>query len=293
MPHLLVIAFLQARGQANPYGLGPDDKPAFPHAPLGFDQPRKGIARGQVGSIEYNSKTMGTMRRLLVYTPPGYSRGRRYPVLYLLHGLGGSEKDWKDAGAADVILDNLYARRKIVPMIVVFPNGSYIYNSRSARSVAQQPTGYSAFEADMLRDVIPMIDGRFSTKKSAASRAMAGYSMGGFQSLSFSPAHLDTIGWIGGFSSALNMKLTRDLGVTPSKINQKVKLFWISCGDQDRLLPQNQELHRYLKKNGVRHIWHLDSGPHDIVVWKNDLYLFSQLIFRPSQGFHTAPREDR
>ena len=106
-----------------PVSLGPNDKPAFPPAPSGFDVRREGIERGKVEVAEYDSKTVGVKRKMMVYTPPGYSKDKKYPVLYLLHGIGDTEMGWTRTGKADVILDNLYADKKAVPMIVVMPYG--------------------------------------------------------------------------------------------------------------------------------------------------------------------------
>ncbi|MBX2900097.1 MAG: hypothetical protein KF775_10615 [Cyclobacteriaceae bacterium] len=92
-------------------------------APQGFDVPRNGITKGKIDTISYPSKTVGVNRRALVYTPPGYSKSKKYPVLYLLHGIGGDMKEWLKNGAAQVILDNLYADKKAEPMIIVMPNG--------------------------------------------------------------------------------------------------------------------------------------------------------------------------
>ncbi|MBD0256725.1 MAG: esterase, partial [Cytophagales bacterium] len=100
-------------------------------APTGFDQVRSGIATGKIDTVSYASKTVGTVRKALVYTPPGYSRKKKYPVLYLLHGIGGDEKEWLNGGSPQVILDNLYAEKKIVPMLVVMPNGRAMKDDRA------------------------------------------------------------------------------------------------------------------------------------------------------------------
>src|ERR1700748_3432168 len=112
-----------AQGQQQPIKLGPDDKPAFPHAPDGYDVVRDNIPHGKIDTITYYSQSVGNNRKMLVYTPPGYSADKTYPVLYLLHGIGGDEKEWFDHGSPNVILDNLYALNKLKPMIVVLPNG--------------------------------------------------------------------------------------------------------------------------------------------------------------------------
>src|SRR5436190_11926701 len=116
---LLLSAVTWVEGQA------PQAKePQLPPMPKGFDKARKDVVKGNVETLEYDSKTVGAKRKLVVYTPPGYAKDKKYPVFYLLHGKGGSESNWTKAGAANVILDNLYADKKVEPMIVVMPNGT-------------------------------------------------------------------------------------------------------------------------------------------------------------------------
>jgi len=269
----------QAR-QAQPIVLGADDKAAFPPAPEGFDKKRDGIATGKIEMVEYDSKSVGNKRKMMVYTPPGYSPNKKYPVLYLLHGIGGDETEWFKQGAPDVILDNLYADKKLVPMIVVLPNGRAQANDRAEGNVYATAPAFENFGKDLLNDVIPFIESKYSVKMSRENRAVAGLSMGGGQSLNFGLGNLNTFSWIGGFSSAPNQKAPEVLVPNPVETAQKLKLLWISCGDQDGLIIFSQKLHAYLKENKVPHIWHLDSGKHEFKVWKNDLYLFSQLLFK-------------
>jgi len=269
----------QAR-PAQPIILGADDKAAFPPAPEGFDKKREGIATGRIEMVEYDSKSVGNKRKMMVYTPPGYSPNKKYPVLYLLHGIGGDETEWYKQGAPDVILDNLYADKKLVPMIVVLPNGRAQPNDRAEGNVYATAPAFENFEKDLLNDVIPFIESKYSVKMSRENRAIAGLSMGGGQSLNFGLGNLNTFSWIGGFSSAPNQKTPQILVPNPGETAQKLKLLWISCGDQDGLISFSQKLHAYLKENNVPHIWHLDSGKHEFKVWKNDLYLFSQLLFK-------------
>ena len=105
------------------------------HAPPGFDSFQTNIPHGKIDTISYNSKTVGTTRRALIYTPPGYSKKKKYPVLYLLHGIGGDEKEWLNGGHPEVILDNLYAEGKIEPMIVVMPNGRAMKDDRATGNI--------------------------------------------------------------------------------------------------------------------------------------------------------------
>ncbi|GAB3319938.1 hypothetical protein GCM10027299_13090 [Larkinella ripae] len=118
--------------------------------PKGFDQVRPGIATGKLDSVQYASKTVGTSRKALVYTPPGYSKKKKYPVLYLLHGIGGDEKEWLRGGNPQVILDNLYAEKKLEPMIVVMPNGRAMKDDRAVGNVFDKDKveAFATFEKD-------------------------------------------------------------------------------------------------------------------------------------------------
>ncbi len=260
-----------------PIVLGSDDKPAFPAAPAGFDRKNEDIPHGKVETVAYDSKSVGTRRKMLVYTPPGFSTDRTYPVLYLLHGIGGDEEEWHRHGKPEVILDNLYAAQKIAPMIVVMPNGRAQKNDRAEGDVFRSAP---AFEADLLKDVIPFIEAHYPARKGPENRALAGLSMGGGQSLNFGLGNLDTFAWVGGFSSAPNTRAPEKLLPKPEDAAPRLKLLWVSCGDKDGLIEISQRVHGYLKEHHVPHVWHVDSGPHNFDVWKNDLYLFSQQIFR-------------
>ena len=152
--------------------------------------------------IEYDSKSVGTTRKMQVYTPPGYSPDKKYPVLYLLHGIGGDETEWERFAKPDLLLDNLLADGKAVPMIIVMPNGRAQKNDRAEGNVFATAPAFAAFEQDLLKDVIPAIESRYSVQADREHRAIAGLSMGGGQSLNFGLAHLDTFAWVGGFSSA-------------------------------------------------------------------------------------------
>lgn len=284
--------------------------PVFPNAPQGFDAPRQGIATGRVERVEYVSSVIGGKKPAMVYTPPGYSSSQKYPVLYLLHGIGGNETHWSGPGAAAAILDNLIADRKAVPMIVVMPHGrssnepqTLFFGGRGGRGALAPPAAgdarggnpdgrggaamavefqaYAAFERELLADLIPFIESKYSAMTDREHRALAGLSMGGGQSLNFGLGNLDTFAWVGGFSSAPNTmppaQLVRDAAVA----RQKLKLLWVSCGDQDSLFNISEGVHKYLVEQQVPHIWHVDiGGAHNFPVWKNDLYHVSTLLFR-------------
>ncbi|HEY0866099.1 MAG TPA: alpha/beta hydrolase-fold protein [Fimbriimonas sp.] len=279
----LFLAFVAsaalAQREGRPIVLGPDDKAAFPAAPQGFDKAREGVARGKIETVEYDSKSVGSKRRMLVYTPPGYSKDKRYPVLYLLHGIGGTEREWADNGAPAEILDNLLAEKRIVPMIVVMPNGRAQTNDRAEGNVFASAPAFGRFDKDLLGSVIPHIDANYATLADRDHRAIAGLSMGGGQALNFGFANPGTFGWVGGFSSAPNT-LPPDRLVPDPERAKSFEMVWISCGDKDGLIGISQGVQRYLADKGVPHVWHVDSGGHTWEVWKNDLYLFSQKIFR-------------
>ena len=254
-------------------------KPAAP----GFDTVRAGIVHGRLDTISYTSVTVGNKRNALVYTPPGFSKKIKYPVLYLLHGIGGDEKEWLNGGSPQVILDNLYADGKIAPMIVVMPNGRAMKDDRATGNIMapDKVQAFANFEKDLLNDLIPFIEKKYLVLTDREHRAVAGLSMGGGQSLNFGLGNLSVFAWIGGFSSAPNTKAPQDLLPDPAAAREKIKLLFISCGASDGLISFSQRTHIYMAKNKVPHIYFIEPGVHDFKVWKNGLYMFSQLIFKP------------
>ncbi len=278
-------------GFGGPIELGPDDKPAFDDPPAEFRTKRENIPHGELTMVEYDSKTVGTRRKMLVYTPPGYSAGRKYPVLYLLHGIGGDEREWQRLCSPENILDNLLADGKIEPMIVVMPNGRAQVNDRAEGNVFATAPAFANFENDLLKDVIPAIEGKYSVYANRENRALAGLSMGGGQALNFGLGHLDVFAWVGGFSSAPNTKPPAELVPDPAAAREKLKLLWLACGNQDGLIRISQGLHKYLKENNVPHVWHVDSHGHDGTEWAKNLYLFAQHIFKtPATASASAGR---
>jgi enterochelin esterase-like enzyme len=251
-------------------------------APDGFDRLRSNVDHGKIDTITYHSTTVGVNRRAIVYTPPGYSTKNKYPVFYLLHGIGGDEKEWLKNAQPQVILDNLYADKKVIPMIIIMPNGRAMKDDRAGGNIfdSVKVQAFTTFEKDLLSDLIPHIEKTYPVYKDREHRALAGLSMGGGQSLNIGLANLDTFAWVGGFSSAPNTKKPEVLVPEPDVAKGKLKLLWISCGDEDRLISFTQRTHDYLQANGVPHIFYLEPGGHDFNVWKNDLYLFSQLLFK-------------
>ncbi|MBC7888207.1 MAG: esterase [Ferruginibacter sp.] len=249
----------------------------------GFDKEQQGITHGKIDTITYASSTVGTNRRALIYTPPGFSNNKKYPVLYLLHGIGGDEKEWLNGGRPQVVLDNLYADKKIEPMIVVMPNGRAMKDDRATGNImaSDKVQAFTTFEQDLLKDLVPFIEKNFPVKTDRESMAIAGLSMGGGQSLNFGLGNLDKFAWVGGFSSAPNTKSPEALVPDVNKAKSKLKLLFISCGASDGLISFSKRTHDYLAEKEVPHIYYIEPGGHDFKVWKNGLYMFSQLIFKP------------
>ncbi len=265
-----------------PIVLGPDDVRAFPEAPEGYKTLRSGIPHGRIEAFEYASSVTGTRRHAHVYLPPGYSPDTRYPVLYLLHGIGGDETEWIRYVSPANLFDNLLADGKMVPMIVVFPNGRALPDDRAVGNpfAPEKAAGFAKFEGDLLDCLIPAIQAKYSTLTDRDHRALAGLSMGGGQTFNFGLAHLDTFAWLGAFSAAPNTKPPAELVPDPAFAREKLKLLYISCGNKDGLIDISQGVHAYLKAHEVPHIWNVDDHAHDPRTWGSNLYHFAQRIFR-------------
>ena len=274
-------------GFGGPIELGSDDKQIYPDPDDSIVANRDDIAHGKLEMIEYDSKTVGATRKLNVYTPPGYSADKTYPVLYLLHGIGGDETEWQRFATPDMLFDNLIADEKAVPMIVVMPNGRAQKNDRAEGNVFESAPAFAVFEQDLLDDVIPAIEARYSVQADREHRALAGLSMGGGQSLNFGLGHLDQFAWVGGFSSAPNTKKPEELVPDSDKAKEQLKLLWLSCGNKDGLINISQRTQRYLKEQGIPHLWNVDSHGHDATHWRNNLYHFAQLVFKVGPSCRT------
>ncbi len=261
-------------------------------APKGFDQARD-VPHGNVTTEEYDSKSLGFKRKVDVYTPPGYTKDKKYPVLYLLHGAGDTETSWVKKGSASVIMDNLYADNKAVPMIVVMPNGFTNAPGTPQRgnpnaTPEERRKAAGGFEKDLLEDVIPFIESHYSVEADANHRALAGLSMGGGQTMRIGPMHPDKFAYLGVFSMGIMSRPGAPAGQgdptstypDAETLNSKLKLFWVSCGDKDRLLEGAKKLDQTLTEKKIKHVWHEDKGNHEWPVWKNDLYLLASRLFR-------------
>ncbi len=274
-----------ARARANfarPIELAADDVRAFPEPPEVFRTVRADVAHGRVVPFEYESTVTGTRRKANIYLPPGYSTERKFPVLYLLHGIGGDENEWLGCATPHVILDNLIADGKATPMIVVFPNGRAIPDDRAIGNPFEpaKAAGFAKFEGDLLGCLIPAIEAEFSVFTDREHRALAGLSMGGGQTFNFGLAHLDRFAWLGAFSAAPNTRPPAELFPDPAAAAGQLKLLYISCGNKDGLINFSQGVHRYARDHGVPHIWNVDDHGHDPATWAGNFYHFCQRIFR-------------
>jgi enterochelin esterase-like enzyme len=228
------------------------------------------VPHGVVRQHTYLSKSLGRVRELVVYTPPGYDQQTeaRFPTLYLQHGMGDNQATWVAHGKAHWILDNLIAQGKAHPMVVVMMDG----HASIAQGMAGFQNNTTAFERDLLEDVMPFVEANYRVKTEAADRAIAGLSMGGGQSLTIGLNHLDKFAWVAGFSSAVpSREAIASFLDDPAAANAKLKLLWIGVGKDDFLLQRNQEFIGILKEKDICHEWHLTDGTHSWPVWR--LYL--------------------
>ncbi|MFS2140479.1 alpha/beta hydrolase [Duganella sp. Dugasp56] len=271
-------------GVYQPAQLAADDVRAFPVPPGGFADARAGVAQGRVEEFSYDSPVTGTRRKANVYLPAGYSAERRYPVLYLLHGFGGTLDDWRYYVRSNAVLDNLLADGKVVRMIVVMPNGRARADDKPPppeRSFTPEHiAAFAAFERELMETLIPAIDRQYPTLADRQHRAIAGLSMGGGQALNFGLGHQESFSWVGGFSSAPNTAAAAVLLPDAARARTQLRMLYLSCGSQDGLFHISQDFHRYLKSSAIPHVWNVDPYSHDRDSWAENLYDFAQLLFR-------------
>src|SRR3954468_9597242 len=224
---------------------------AYPVPPVGFDVARDTIPHGELTVVEYDSKTLGLRRILRVYTPPGYSADRKYPVLYLQHGLGNTSTEWTQRAKAPIIADNLLADGKMQPMIIVFPSGNATASVDDQKQGDRTQTSYgTAYEQDLLNEIIPFVESHYSVYTDRAHRAIGGMSMGSGQALNIGLSHLDLFGSITEVATAPNTKAPVQLVPDPAALKQ-LTLFWLASGNRDPLMRVSMGLHTFLVENGV------------------------------------------
>jgi enterochelin esterase family protein len=239
-------------------------------APMFFDV--RAVPHGRVDIRSYDSKATGSVRRVHVYTPPGYDKGAaRLPALYLLHGGDGEDSVWTAFGRAHVILDNLMAEKKMAPMVVVMPVG-YGYPWNSGASADKQQAD---FQKDLFEDLIPFVESNYRVSGDREHRALAGLSRGGGQTLNIGLRSLDRFSRLAVFSAGggQNPQETfKDIAANAKAVNQKVKLFWIGCGTEDGVMTSAKTLSAFLKGAGIIHTFRVTPGAHTWIVWRQYLH---------------------
>jgi enterochelin esterase family protein len=236
-------------------------------APMPYDE--TDVPHGIVHRHFYLSKPIGDRRSFVVYTPPGYfaDTKTKYPVLYLLHGSGDLATTWTDTGKANFILDNLIAAGKAKPMLVVMPFGHAVMQ----RTPDSRQRNVELFAKDLLESVIPAVESHYRAMTDKKSRAIAGLSMGGGQSLWTGFSNPDRFAWVAGFSSSV----PEGLPVKPSD-----QFRWIAIGRDDFLLGNNRKLDAALKAAGVKYDYLETAGAHSWRVWRKYLAELAPLLFR-------------
>jgi enterochelin esterase-like enzyme len=244
----------------------------------------KDIPHGAVAAVYYRSAVLGRMRRMHVYTPPGYESGQdKYPVFYLLHGASDSDDSWTSVGLANFILDNLIAAGKAKPMIVVMPAGHT--SSSFGMPGARPPGAASEFEEDFLKEIRPYIEKHYRVLTDRANRAIAGLSMGGGQTLSLALEHPQDFAYVGVFSSGLfqrnladwETKHQADLDNAEAKAG--LKLFWFRTGKEDFLLQSTHNTVDLLKKHEFKPVFEESGGGHTWLNWRQYLIEFAPQLF--------------
>ena len=241
----------------------------------------RSVPHGEIRTHWYNSKSLNAVRRLTVYTPPGYDkdRGTRYPVLYLFHGANADENAWYRLGRANLILDNLLAAGTIKPFIVVMPFGYGVAPS------GPQTDNTAKFRDDLIADVIPYVESTYRAFTDRERRAIVGLSMGGGQALSIGLNNLDLFSHVGGFSSGLGNaanfpKTYAPLIANPDQANKKLRLLWVGCGTEDGAFAASKQFSTFLTDNKIAHTFRESGGAHTWIVWRRYLNEVAPLLFR-------------
>jgi enterochelin esterase-like enzyme len=246
------------------------------------------VPRGAVHHHFYRSAVVGDDRDFYVYTPPGYdsTAKKRHPVLYLLHGFSDDASGWTAVGRANVILDNLIAQGRAKPMLVVMPVGYgapeiVTRTGAGMRGPILRQKNMEKFREALLTEVIPQVEGAYRVSTDRNSRAIAGLSMGGAESLFTGLNNLDRFAWVGAFSSGgLGEDFNAEFPGLDSKANAQLRLLWIACGTEDGLIEPNRKLRAWLKSKDVEHSDIETPGMHTWMVWRRNLATFVPLLFQ-------------
>lgn len=247
----------------------------------GFYQVRD-VPHGVIRSQRYFSNQTKSWRHMFVYTPPSYDKdnAKKYPVLYIQHGGGEDERGWAQQGHTDIILDNLIADGKAKEMIIVMSNGNV------GGMGFGRPAGQDAFSRELLDNIIPFVEKNYHTLTGAANRALAGLSMGGIQTLNTGLPNTDKFSWLGVFSSgwfgnADNSAMYDLLTKNKDLINQNLKSLFLTMGDKEDIAYENcKKMKAEFDKIGIKYSYYDYPGGHTWPVWRENLYRFSQILFK-------------
>jgi enterochelin esterase family protein len=258
---------------------------AVPGAETAFEDNRA-VPHGELRQVWYDSKTLGQMRRMHVYTPPGYDQGtQKYPVFYLLHGGGDDDSGWPTVGRAGFILDNLLAAGKAKPMIVVMPNGSMPPAPGTPPAQGMNRTR-ELFASELTKDVMPYVETKYRVLTKRENRALAGLSMGGYQTLELTLTRPELFDYVGVMSSGLFGASIDDAptryatALSDPKFNQNKKLVWVAIGKDDFVMDANKKTLALLDKSGIKYQYKETEGGHTWINWRQYLHEFLPLLFR-------------
>ena len=279
------------------------------HIPGADFMDTKNVPHGSVAAVSYYSTSLGTWRRLHVYTPPGYETSNdKYPIFYLLHGAGDSDDSWTSVGRANLILDNLIAAKKAKPMVIVMTAG-HTTRAQGAGGGGGFLSATDDFAKDFVTDVMPLVEKRYRVMTDRAHTAIAGLSMGGSQTLNIAIPNLQRFAYVGVYSSGLigevggaggrggrgaapapdpapavpnpNSWENRNLATLDNAALKKgLKLVWFSTGKDDGLITTTRDTVDMLKKHGFNVVFEESPGGHTWINWRNYLNIFAPQLFQ-------------
>jgi len=260
--------------------------------PEGFDRMHDDVKYAKISEVYYSSKTVGKARKCNVIVPADYSEDKEYPVLYLLHGIGGDHKEWL-GGAPIQIFTNLVEEGLTEDMIIVIPNVRARTNDAGNPSDIYTLEHYKAFDNfinDLRDDLMPYIEENYSVKTGKENTAIAGLSMGGREALYIGFSMPETFGYIGAFEPAPGLLKYTNFGVSEDGLfapedfvlpEDADNFVLIVKGNQDEVVREFPlEYHNTLEDNGVEHVYYEIDGGHDFTVWKHGLYNFMRAVFK-------------
>jgi len=247
------------------------------------------VPHGEVHHHFYHSAAIGDDRDYYVYTPPGYDPAEKklYPVLYLLHGYSDDASGWTAVGRANIILDNLIARGQAKPMLMVMPLGYgapeiVTRGGPTLRDAASRDKNYTKFRDSLLTEVIPQIEKSYRVSKNRTKRAIAGLSMGGAESQFIGLNALDRFAWVASFSAGgAADDYAKTYPSLDAKANSQLRLLWIACGTEDRLIEPNRKFREWLASKDIKHVDIETPGMHTWMVWRRNLATVAPLLFQP------------